>query len=464
MTDHTRSRRCVRDLPPSTLKYLAGTGGSVYVICGLSWSTLWFSARAQLDHPGQTLALAGVTVAFGVLTVLHRWVASDEWLDRVYPALAVTLVFGSVFLITLGLRFAGVGRWNLGSGMYVVTLTFAFYVLKRGWAVSLILLIGVSYGLVLAAPGGVPSPGAQWCFLMAVAIASSVVLSSLVARSELLASLEREARLSLAEINDTLEQHVETQVEEVERLNLLRRFLAPQVAEAVLSGAGSGALEPHRRLIAVLFCDLRGFTHFSATSEPEEIVDLIESYYQVSVDVLSRFDATIGAFVGDGVMAYFGDPMPCSDPAGTTLRRGWCAARRAGPAVGRCQRRRSGARLRDRDRLWPRDPRHDRRRRALRLHRPGFSGEPGLPAVRRGGERRDRPRSTRSTQQSGAMSTLSPAGCSSRASSSRSRPTASRRRRSAPTSANGSWCNGSTRATSALPHARVASAPHSWGA
>ncbi len=308
----------MRDLPPETLRYLAGTGGMVYVVCGLSFSSLWFSARAQLDHPGPTLVLAGVAVCFGIVTVLHRWVAS-EWLDRVYPLLAVTLVFGAVVFITLGLRLAGVGRWNVGAGMYVVTLTFAFYVLKRRWAVSLIGFIGVGYGVVLAAPGGVPSPGTQWCFLMAVAIASSVVLASLVARSDLLASSERDARLALAEINDTLETRVEAQVEEVERLNLLRRFLAPQVAEAVLSADGVGALEPHRRLIAVLFCDLRGFTHFSATSEPEEVVYLIESYYQVSVDVLSRFHATIGAFVGDGVMAYFGDPVPCGDPAGTAL-------------------------------------------------------------------------------------------------------------------------------------------------
>ncbi len=291
----------------------------VYVVCGLSWASLWVTARAQLDHPGLTLALASLTVCFGVVSIAHRWVASDEWVDRVYPVLAFTLVFGAVLLISLGLRFAGVGRWNLGSGMYVVTLTFAFYVLKRRWVVALIGFIGLGYGLVLAAPGGVPSPGSQWCFLMAVAIASSVVLASLVARSDHLASSEHEARMALAAINGSLETRVVEQVEEVERLNRLRRFLAPQVAEAVLSSGAAAALEPHRRLIAVVFCDLRGFTHFSATSEPEEVVDLIESYYQVAVDVLTRFDATIGAFVGDGVMAYFGDPVPCGDPAGRAL-------------------------------------------------------------------------------------------------------------------------------------------------
>ena len=104
------------------------------------------------------------------------------------------------------------------------------------------------------------------------------------------------------------------QVDELGRLNGLRRFLSAPVADAVLSGDVS-VLEPHRRQIAVLFCDLRGFTSFASGAEPEDVVDVLDDYYRTIGDVLRRYDATVGTFAGDGVMAYLGDPVPCEDAA-----------------------------------------------------------------------------------------------------------------------------------------------------
>jgi class 3 adenylate cyclase len=124
------------------------------------------------------------------------------------------------------------------------------------------------------------------------------------------------ARDELAELNRTLEDRVEVQVGEIAGLGRLRQFLSPQVADAVVAGS----LEPHRRQISVLFCDLRGFTSFSNTSEPEELLDVLEAYYAVVGEQLRAHDATVGSFQGDGILAYFNDPVPCEDPAGKAVQ------------------------------------------------------------------------------------------------------------------------------------------------
>ena len=81
----------------------------------------------------------------------------------------------------------------------------------------------------------------------------------------------------------------------------------------------TGSLQPHRRQIAVVFCDLRGFSAFSNTSEPEEILEVLEAYYEVVGEALRGFGATPGPFQGDGIVAYFNDPEPCDDPAGRAV-------------------------------------------------------------------------------------------------------------------------------------------------
>lgn len=118
----------------------------------------------------------------------------------------------------------------------------------------------------------------------------------------------------LAEWNDQLERRVAEQVEEISRIGRLRRFLPPQIAELVVR-EGESALEWHRREIVVVFCDLRGFTPFAETSEPEEVMTVLEEYHAALGDLVLRFEGTLERFTGDGLMVFFNDPIPCVDPA-----------------------------------------------------------------------------------------------------------------------------------------------------
>lgn len=119
--------------------------------------------------------------------------------------------------------------------------------------------------------------------------------------------------VKLTEINRTLEERVESQVDELERLGRLRRFLAPALAEAIL--ADESVLESHRREIAALFCDLRGWTHFSSTTEPEEVMGVIRQFHDGMGSLIHKFEATVGFFQGDGIMVWFNDPIATENPA-----------------------------------------------------------------------------------------------------------------------------------------------------
>jgi adenylate cyclase len=123
----------------------------------------------------------------------------------------------------------------------------------------------------------------------------------------------------LAEWNRTLEARVGEQVEELEKMSRLRRFLSPTLAELILS-QGESILESHRREIAVLFADLRGWTSFSATTEPEEVMGVIRSFHETMGNLIIEFEATVGWFAGDGLMVWFNDPLPCTDASARAVR------------------------------------------------------------------------------------------------------------------------------------------------
>lgn len=123
----------------------------------------------------------------------------------------------------------------------------------------------------------------------------------------------------LAEWNRSLEDRVSEQVEELEKMSRLRRFLPPTLAELILS-QGETMLESHRREIAVLFADLRGWTAFSVTTEPEEVMGVIREFHDAMGRLILRFEATVGWFAGDGLMVWFNDPVPCPDPASRAVR------------------------------------------------------------------------------------------------------------------------------------------------
>jgi len=124
----------------------------------------------------------------------------------------------------------------------------------------------------------------------------------------------------LASWNRTLEERVAAQLGEIERMARLKRFLAPPLAELILSSGDERILESHRRDIAALFCDLRGFTAFAEAAEPEEVMELLRAYHRALVPLIQSFEGTLDRFVGDGVLVLFNDPLPCLDPALRAVR------------------------------------------------------------------------------------------------------------------------------------------------
>ena len=135
---------------------------------------------------------------------------------------------------------------------------------------------------------------------------------------ELLATVSRQAE-ALAEWNVTLEARVADQVEELERLARLRRFLSPQLADMIAKG-DDNVLRTHRRDIAVLFVDLSGFTAFSEVSEPEDVMAVLSEFHEDVGQLIDQFEATVGFFAGDGLMVFWNDPLPCPDPAERAVR------------------------------------------------------------------------------------------------------------------------------------------------
>ena len=124
----------------------------------------------------------------------------------------------------------------------------------------------------------------------------------------------KQQAVELAQLNDSLERRVAEQVVQIERASRLKRFLSPQVADLVLASPTLKPLESHRREVTVVFCDLRGFTAFAETTEPEEVMTVLREYHAALGALIHEFEGTLERFVGDGVLVLFNDPMPCPDP------------------------------------------------------------------------------------------------------------------------------------------------------
>ena len=116
-------------------------------------------------------------------------------------------------------------------------------------------------------------------------------------------------------LNQQLEQRVAHQVSEIERMGRLRRFLPPQVADLIVASGTEKQLGSHRREITALFCDLRGFTGFSESSDPEDVMALLRDYHAAIGEIIIKYSGTLERFAGDGVMVIFNDPVPVDNPA-----------------------------------------------------------------------------------------------------------------------------------------------------
>jgi class 3 adenylate cyclase len=128
---------------------------------------------------------------------------------------------------------------------------------------------------------------------------------------EQLAKMYRE----LEDLNENLEKQVEEQLGKIRQAEQLRRYLAPQVADAVLSGQAPMALTSTRRNLTILVADIRGLSSMSDRLEPEELIDGVNQHFSLMTDVVFRHGGTLDKYVGDGVLSFFGDPIPFEDHA-----------------------------------------------------------------------------------------------------------------------------------------------------
>lgn len=124
----------------------------------------------------------------------------------------------------------------------------------------------------------------------------------------------------LFEWNATLEKRVSEQLSQLENLSRLKRFFSPQLAEAILNGGTNDPLKSHRREVVVVFLDLRGFTGFAETAEPEEVMGVLRDYHAEMGKLVIEHEGTLERFTGDGLMIFFNDPIVVPNPAERALR------------------------------------------------------------------------------------------------------------------------------------------------
>jgi class 3 adenylate cyclase len=149
-----------------------------------------------------------------------------------------------------------------------------------------------------------------------IAIENARLLKELRERTEQLEVQSKE----VVKLNQQLEQRVADQISEIERMGRLRRFLPPQVADLIVASGTEKQLESHRREITALFCDLRGFTGFSESSDPEDVMALLREYHAAIGEIIIKYSGTLERYAGDGVMVVFNDPVPVDNPALQAVR------------------------------------------------------------------------------------------------------------------------------------------------
>jgi adenylate cyclase len=131
---------------------------------------------------------------------------------------------------------------------------------------------------------------------------------------------EARQRRELAELNQTLERRVAEQVAQLDRLGRLKRFFSPQLAELIVAGGADDPLKTHRREVTVVFVDLRGFTAFAETSEPEEVMGVLREYHAEMGRLILEHEGTLERFTGDGMMIFFNDPVEIPNPGERAIR------------------------------------------------------------------------------------------------------------------------------------------------
>ncbi len=283
-------------------RFILELNGGMAVLAVLAVALIPLSGASTA---GINMALLMACVGFGAGVI-----APVVWfLPRIAPYWIQVLGLAYEAALTLAAFAVGprlsatVVAFYVVEGVCVVTLA------TRRAAIVHLSAIGIGYALLLGLQPGNTAPLSRWIIGMGAVVIAGAAVALLVERM-------RNFATSLTELNHDLNHRVAVQVEELGRLSRLRRFLSTPVADAMLAADNDEELlRPHRREIAVLFCDLRSFTAFAASSKPEEVHHVLDEYFEVLGRSVRRHHATVGAFTGDGLMAFFNDPLPCHDPA-----------------------------------------------------------------------------------------------------------------------------------------------------
>jgi class 3 adenylate cyclase len=234
-------------------------------------------------------------------------------IDKVATWPTVVVFYFVAPLAVAAVQIAFAAAPSFGPMVEIWPIIFGFAFLPRWMAIAITVETLAAIGAIFTLQDGWDPAIGFWIFLVGT-IGVTVWLTIMLTDRAQRHADEVEA------LNRTLEQRVATQVGEMQRLTRLRRFLSPSIADAVVAAEGDEWLAPHRSEIAVLFCDLRGFTAFAAVAEPEDVSELIQAYHRIIGELVEKHDATVGGFVGDGVWLYFNDPVPVPDPAACAVR------------------------------------------------------------------------------------------------------------------------------------------------
>lgn len=261
-------------------------GGLLYLAAAAAGLVLVLPVRDSglFRHPDALVLAVAASLVLGLATVwlgLHRRLA-----HRWFPLWIWGSQLPTVALVSVGLAAAG-PRWAAVSVLYVEVPIIAVFVLRPAYASLVVATVIIGFGIVLLTQPGWPRP-----VLQVLAFA-----------------------LGLGPISYAFGQMLKRGTQEAERLSKFRRFLPATVAGVVATSGADDLFEPHRGLVTVVFCDLRGFTHFAATASPEDVRGTLDEYFSTVGTELAALGATIGAIHGDGIMAYFGDPLPQEDSA-----------------------------------------------------------------------------------------------------------------------------------------------------
>jgi len=239
------------------------------------------------------------------------------WLAYIGAALSMTVCYiksiAAVLLPMLG------GDWNINPHFQAILMwslgLVAVYAVHRDQARH-----GDRYPFYIASAGLIIIVGTLYLYynvkiesLGYTVLIIGVFLNQNSILTQLNIQTQRQAE-DLAEWNRTLENRVTEQVAELDRVGQLKRFLSPEVADLIVSQGDQSLLESHRRHVTAVFCDLRGFTAFSESAEPEEVMDILQQYHHELGRLVSKYGGTIDHRAGDGLMVFFNDPIPCDEP------------------------------------------------------------------------------------------------------------------------------------------------------